>query len=127
MAEIPAAAPAAAVVDPVVIENIDTGVVARLNLKFLDDQTLKRMDEMIDKAACGRPGVNVIVIDMSYVQIVPSLGLGAILQLSKKYEERKQHVKLAAVQPQVRTTMAITKLDRILDLEETVEAAIMSA
>jgi anti-anti-sigma factor len=117
----------APVADPVTVETTDTAVIARLNVKFLDDQCLKRMDELVDKAACGRPGVNVIVLDMSHVQIVPSLGLGAILQLSKKFGERKQHVKLAAVQPQVKTTMAITKLDRILDLEDTVEAAIMSA
>lgn len=119
-----ATAPAA---NPVVVETTDTAVIARLNIKLLDDQTLKRMDELVDKAACGRPGVNVIVLDMSHVQIVPSLGLGAILTLSKKYEERKQHLKLAGVQPQVKSTMHITKLDKILDLEETVEAAIMSA
>lgn len=118
-------APAPAV-DPVVIESTDTAVIARVNLKLFDDQSLKRMDEMIDKAACGRPGVNVIVLDMSRVKIVPSLGLGAILQLHNKYKERNQQVKLAGVHPQVKQTMAITKLDRILDLEETVEAALMS-
>jgi anti-anti-sigma factor len=113
-------APAA---DPIVVEPTDTGVIARLNLKLLDDKSLKRMDEMIDKAACGRPGVTNIVLDMSRVQIVPSLGLGALVQLMKKYKERRQHVKLAAVQPQVRTAMAITRLDRVLDLHDTVESA----
>lgn len=126
MSDAPAAAPTPAV-DPVTVESIDNAVIARLKVKLLDDQTLRRMDAMVDKAACGRPGVNVIVLDLSHVQIVPSLGLGAILQLTKKYQERNQKVKLVAVQPQVKTTMAITKLDRILDLEETVEAAIMSA
>ena len=113
-------APAA---DPIVIEATDTGVVARLNLKLLDDRSLTRMDEMVDKAACGRAGATNIVLDMSRVQIVPSLGLGLLLTLMKKYKERGQHVKLAAVQPQVRTAMAITKLDQILDLYDTVEAA----
>ena len=117
------AAPAAPAVDPIVVEPTETGVIARLNLKLLDDRSLSRMDEMVDKAACGRPGVTNIVLDMSRVQIVPSLGLGVLLQLQKKYRERKQHVKLAAVQPQVKTAMAITKLDRILDLYETVESA----
>src|SRR5215207_3478769 len=126
MSDAPAAATTPAV-NPITIECTDSAVIARLKVKLLDDQTLRRVDEMVDKAACGRPGVNVIVLDMSHVQLVPSLGLGAILQLTKKYQERKQSVKLAGVQPQVKTTMAITKLDRILDMEETVEAAIMSA
>jgi anti-anti-sigma factor len=117
----------APVADPIVIETTDHAVIARVNLKLFDDENLKRMDEMIDKAACGRPGINTIVLDMSRVRIMPSLGLGALLQLSNKYKERHQHVKLAGVQPQVRTTMHITKLDQILDLEETVEAALMSS
>ena len=121
----PAGAPAAPVpaADPVVIESTDTGVVARLNVKLLDDATVRRADELADKAACGRAGVNYIVLDMSRVQIVPSLGLGALLQLMSKYKERNQRVRLAGVQSQVRTTMAITKLDKVFDLYETVEAA----
>ena len=114
----------ASTADPVVIENTDHAVIARLNLKLVDDKNLKLMDEMIDKAACGRPGVDTIVLDMSRVQIVPSLGLGALLRLTNKYKERNQEVRLAAVQPQVKTTMAITKLDRILVLQDTVERAL---
>ena len=110
--------------EPVLVEAADNGVIARLNVKLLDDQNLRRADELLDKAACGRPGVVNIVLDMSRVQIVPSLGLGILLQLSKKYADRKQQLMLAAVQPQVRSTMAITKLDRILDLRDTVEAAL---
>ena len=114
----------APVAEPVVIEMTDHAVIARVHLKLFDDKSLKRMDELIDKAACGRPGVNDIVLDLSRVQIVPSLGLGAILQLHNKYKERHQHVMLAGVQPQVRTTLAITKLDRILDLRDSVEKAL---
>jgi anti-anti-sigma factor len=115
----------APVADPVVIETTDTAVIARVNLKLFDEQNLKRMDELIDKAACGRPGVDTIVLDLSHVQLLPSLGMGALIQLANKYKERRQQVKLAAVQPQVRTAMKITRLDRILVMEETVEAALM--
>lgn len=123
MSDAPAPAAPAAPADPIVVKLTDTGVIARLNLKLLDDKSLHRMDEMVDKAMCGRPGATHIVLDMSRVQIVPSLGLGALVQLMRKYKERRQHVRLAAVQPQVRTAMAITKLDHILDLHDTVESA----
>jgi anti-anti-sigma factor len=109
-------------VDPVAIETSGSAVVARVNLKLFDDKNLKRMNEMIDEAA-AQPGVVNVVLDLSRVQIVPSLGLGALVQLSKKCKARQQRLRLAAVQPQVRETMAITKLNRILTLEDTVEAA----
>jgi anti-anti-sigma factor len=115
-------APAA---DPVVIESRDNAVIARVNLKLFDSENLKRMDEMIDKAACGRPGVDTIVLDLSRVRILPSLGLGALLQLTNKYKERRQRVILAAMQPQVRTTLTITKLDKVLELEDSVDGALM--
>jgi anti-anti-sigma factor len=115
----------APVASPVLIETTDTAVVVRVNIKLLDDMTLRHMDELIDKAACGRPGVDTIVIDMSSVQIMPSLGLGVLLQLTNKYKERRQQLKLAGLQPQVRTTLTITKLDKIFTVEETVEAALM--
>src|SRR4051812_30528589 len=92
----------APVADPVVIETTDHAVIARVNLKLFDEQSLKHMDELIDKAACGRPGVDTIVLDLSRVQILPSLGMGALLTLQNKYKERRQQVKLAALQPQVR-------------------------
>src|SRR5215218_9118233 len=109
--------------DPVAVETRDNAVIAHVNLKLFDDQTLKRMNQMIDEAAV-KPGVIVVVLDLSGVQIVPSLGLGALVQLSNKCKARHQRLKLAAVQPQVRQTMSITKLDRILDIVDSVEAAL---
>ena len=109
--------------DPVVVESRDNAVIARVSLKLFDDKNLKVMNQMIDQAAT-KPGVAVVVLDMSRVQIVPSLGLGALVQLSNKCKARQQRLKLAAVQPQVRQTMSITKLDRILDLVDSVEAGL---
>jgi anti-anti-sigma factor len=109
--------------DPVVVETRDSAVIARVNLKLFDDMNLKVMNQMIDQAAT-KPGVTVVVLDMSRVQIVPSLGLGALVQLSNKCKARQQRLKLAAVQPQVRQTMSITKLDRILELVDSVEAGL---
>ena len=46
------------------------------------------------------------------------------MQLSNKCKAREQRLKLAAVQPQVRQTISITKLDRVLDLVDSVEAGV---
>src|SRR5688572_8926445 len=108
---------------PVSVEASGNAVIARVNLKLFDDANLKLMHQLID-AEATKPGVMFVVLDMSRVQIVPSLGLGALVQLSNKCKSRQQRLKLAAVQPQVRQTMSITKLDRILDLVDSVEAAV---
>ena len=112
----------AAATNPVTIESNGDTVIARVDIKLFDDKTLKTMDQQIDEAA-GKPGVTLVVLDMSKVNIVPSLGLGMLVQMSKKCRARQQRLKLAAVHPMVRQTMAITKLDRILDLVDTVEDA----
>ena len=109
--------------DPVTVETSGNAVVVRVNMKLLDDANLKRMNQLIDEAAT-KPGVTAVVLDMSRVQIVPSLGLGALVQLSNKCKAREQRLKLAAVQPQVRQTISITKLDRVLDLVDSVEAGV---
>ncbi|HEV2296353.1 MAG TPA: anti-sigma factor antagonist [Tepidisphaeraceae bacterium] len=120
MSDAPAPAPAPAP-DPITIETRDQAVIARVNLKLFDDKNVKAMNELIDQAA-GKSGVVAVVLDMSRVQIMPSLGLGALIQLSRQCKSRNQRLKLAAVQPQVRQAMSITKLDNILDLVDTVEA-----
>ena len=109
---------------PVVIEKPAADiVVARVHLKLLDDTDLKLLSQQIDQAA-GEAGVSIVVIDLSRVQILPSLGLGALVQISNKCKARNQTLKLAGVQPGIRKVFAITRLDRILDLADSVEAAL---
>ncbi|MDQ3624886.1 MAG: STAS domain-containing protein [Verrucomicrobiota bacterium] len=109
--------------DPITIETRDTAVIARVNLKLFDDRSVKAANELIDEAA-GRPGVSVVVLDMSRVQIVPSLGIGLLLQISRSCTASEQKLKLAAVQPQVREAMRITRVDELLELVDTVEDGI---
>jgi anti-anti-sigma factor len=105
------------------IERIGAAVVAHANLKMLDDNELKQLGQMVDQAA-GAAGVTVVVLDLARVQILPSLGLGALIQMSNKCKARQQRFKLAAVTHGVRQVLSITRLDRVLDLSDTVEAAV---
>ncbi|MGH7176976.1 MAG: STAS domain-containing protein [Tepidisphaeraceae bacterium] len=107
---------------PIVIEKRDNGIVARVNVKLLEDKHLKMLIQMIDESA-GDPDVSVVVIDLSKVQLVPSLGLGMLMQLSTKCKARQQRLKLAAMPVPVRQMFSITKLDRILELSDSVDAA----
>ena len=108
---------------PVVIEKSGSAVIARVQVKLLDDKDLKLLGQMIDQSA-GEPGISTIVIDLSRVQILPSLGLGALIQISNKCKARQQALKIAATPPAIRQVFAITRLDRVFDLVDSVEAAV---
>jgi anti-anti-sigma factor len=108
---------------PVTIETSGNAVIARVQVKMLDESDLKLLSQLIDQSA-GEGAVTIVVLDMSRVQIVPSLGLGVLIRMSTKCKSRQQRLKLAAVTPSVRQVLSITRLDRVLEMTETVEAAL---
>src|SRR3954447_2344839 len=102
----------------VIDKNGGDAVIARVRVKLLDEKDLKLLSQLIDQSA-GEPGVSLVVIDLSSVQLLPSLGLGAIVQISNKCKARDQTLKLAAARPAIRQVFAVTRLDRILHLVDT--------
>ena len=85
---------------------------------------MKAMSQLVDKAASAEPGITLVVLDLSPVRIVPSLALGLLVQVSQKCRARQQRLKLAGLQPQVRQIFSITRLDRLFEFVDSVEAAL---
>ena len=110
--------------NPVPVETRGEAVIARPQSKMMDDVLLKALGQAVDEAAGASSGISLVVIDLSRAQIIPSLALGLLVQMSTKCKSRQQKLKLAAVQPTVRQVFAITRLDRIFDFAPTVEAAL---
>ena len=108
------------------IETQGEAIIARPQVKLLDDNAIKALSHAVDEAAAAAPspGITLVVVDLSRVQLVPSLALGLLVQMSSKCKSRQQKLKLAAVSPMVRQVFAITRLDRIFDFAPTVEAAL---
>jgi anti-anti-sigma factor len=106
----------------VTIEKTANAIIARIQVKMLGDNDLKLLSRLIDESS-AEPGINIVVIDLSRVQMLPSLGLGTLVQISNKCKVRQQRMKLAALSPQIRQVFTITRLDRVLELIDTVEAA----
>jgi anti-sigma B factor antagonist len=93
--------------------------------KMMDDQQLKALSSAIDAGAgAANSAISLVVIDLSKTQLLPSLALGLLVQISSKCKARQQKLKLAGVQPAVRQVFAITRLDRVFDFAPNVEAAI---
>jgi anti-anti-sigma factor len=110
--------------DPIVIEKTDVAIIARPQNQMIDDEELKDLANVLDQSAGPGSGIELIVLDLSRVQMIPSLALGLFVHLSKACKSRQQKLKLAALQPEVRQFFAITRLDRVFDLCPTVEAAL---
>lgn len=104
------------------VEARSSALIATVHVKLLDDKSLKLLSQLIDQGA-GAEGVSTVVVDLGKVDLLPSLGLGMLIQMSTKCKARHQSLKLANVKPKVRQVFTITKLDRILELSHSVEAA----
>jgi anti-sigma B factor antagonist len=65
-----------------------------------------------------------IVFDLGGVRFVDSSGLGAFLSCLRKANAKGGDVKLCRMSKQVRTVFELVRLNRILDIQETREAAV---
>ena len=118
MSDVPAAKPIT-----ISIENTDRAIIATPQMKLMDDDALKALTRLVDEAAANNPAIPLVVLDLSRVLILPSLALGALVQMDKKCRAREQKLKLAGVQPPVRKVFAITRLDRVFQFADSVDAA----
>jgi len=65
-----------------------------------------------------------IIFDLGKVRFVDSSGLGAFLSCLRKANARGGDLKLCRMSKEVRTVFELVRLNRILDIQETKEAAI---
>lgn len=103
--------------DPAVtiIETLKDAVLVRVQAPSLDEETFWALRSDVLIAGSGAPKLPVI-LDMAKVSFVPSLSLGGLIRLSQEFKARPQRLVLAAVQPNVRETMAITRVDTLFEI-----------
>jgi anti-sigma B factor antagonist len=107
----------------IAIEKINGALIARPQIKLMDENSLKALAAAIDEASGSDAGVTLVILDLSRVAIVPSLALGSLVQVANKCKARQQKLKLAGVQPQIRQIFTITRLDRVFQFADSVETA----
>jgi anti-sigma B factor antagonist len=89
----------------------------------LDEATIERMQAVVASAAAQTPNLPVI-LDMSNVHFVPSSGLGALVTLMRAIKKDGRRFILVGVQPEVRGTLALTHLDKLLEIHPRFEDAL---
>jgi len=97
-------------------------VLARVETDRLDEAHLAILRSDISSAALASPQLPVI-IDMAPVGLMPSLSLGVLVQLSREFRSRQQRLILTGLQPFVRETMAITRIDKLFEIADDVPSA----
>jgi anti-anti-sigma factor len=104
------------------LTNLETFLLARPQCRELDEEHTSDMQEKIQEAAKQSPEL-AIILDMSGVSFLPSLSLGALVSLMQDAKQRQQHFILVGLQPDVRQTLALCRLDKLFEIYDTVETA----
>ena len=109
--------------ESLVIHPHDEIIHAEVQCAELDEDVSNEMqDRMLEAAATNRRLP--VVLDMSKVAFVPSLSIGALVTLLTELKKADQRLLLVGLQSPVREVLAITHLDRIFDIHDTVDAAL---
>ena len=67
-----------------------------------------------------------VVLDMGRVGFVDSSGVGALVGLMNSARERGGDLKLTALSPDLDTILELTRLDRVFEIHDSVDAAVRS-
>ena len=79
------------------------------------DQVSQRMERTVN-----------VLFDLSEMTHIDSSGLGVLVQLLQRVNARGGAVRIAALQPHPRIVFDITKVYRVFEIYDTVEAALAS-
>ena len=96
---------------------------ATINHHTLDEATIQQMQTNVAAAAAQKTNLPVI-LDLSSVSFVPSTGLGALIGLMRSLQKGGHRFLVVGVQPEVRTALAVTHLDKLLEIHPRFEDAL---
>ena len=85
------------------------------------DELKKKAFSVID--AGGGAG---LILDMSDTKFIDSIGLGALVSILKQTAQKDMKIVLCSLSPQVRQIFELTRLYRLFDIYESVDAAMHS-
>ena len=83
-------------------------------------------DEIRERVTKRAEGFSKIVFDLSKMTHIDSSGLGVLVRLLKQAQEDGVQMRLAGLQPHPQMVFDITKVYRLFEICETVEAAMAS-
>lgn len=116
------ASPSSGSHSPTTIVPHEEVVLAVSGSKLMDDRSCRELAELVLPAAASRQ--QPVVLDLSQVRFLPSIAIGALTNLMRDLKAHNQRMVMIHVQPNVRQVFAVTKMDRVFELAETLEDAL---
>ncbi|HVP10420.1 MAG TPA: STAS domain-containing protein [Phycisphaerae bacterium] len=102
---------------PIEVECQPDRVVIRVLRDHLDDSNMDAVRKSIETAGKQSPQLP-LFLDMSMVYFMVSLSLGEFVELSQQFKGRGQRLVLMNLQAPVRQVIAITRLDKLFEIQE---------
>ncbi|MEP7235383.1 MAG: STAS domain-containing protein [Ignavibacteriota bacterium] len=104
------------------IEQLDRATIFRPNEKRLDSVIASELKA--EFLILAQPDVQTLVLDLSGVEYIDSAGLSALLLAQRQQSHHQGDVRIAGARDEVRSLLALTALDRVFPMYESVEAAL---
>lgn len=108
------------------VEEHPEAIVVHVGRRTLDEPASNALhDEILSLTSAA--GARAFIIDLIEVEIAPSVAIGMLVKLSKSFKLDNRRLMLAAVQRRVYKTLAVTRVTTLLELYESVAAALAAA
>ena len=105
------------------IESHRSAVLAKVLASELDFDSSGVMRDAVMAAGAESPRLPV-VLDLSEVELVPSVALGALITLTRVFQENRQRFIIAGVKPDIHRTLVVCHLDKLFEIHESPQAAL---
>jgi anti-anti-sigma factor len=101
----------------------DQVVLIVVRKRILDEPSTRKLTDGVLTAAAETPRLPV-VLDLGQVKFAPSVALGSLVQLSNSFKFDRRRIVLIGIGPRIYDAMRVTRLDKVLEIHDTLEQVI---
>ena len=105
------------------IEPMSGALVVRLQVKQIEYPTMAQIERRLAAAHTTGRGTKVVV-DLSQVEAIPSVMMGALVDMLNRLRDHGHRLVLCGLNDKVRGSFTVTRLDELFDIADTVEAGL---
>ena len=106
----------------VTLEQRPECLVATITASRLDEAQTRAVEADV-RARAGEDRAIALVLDLGAVEHLPSVSLGSLVTISLDCHQHGQRLLLARVQQPIRDALTLTRLDKLFEIVDSVDAA----
>jgi len=111
---------------PITVTEIEDATVVNFeDRKILEELSISRIGEELAALVASKPQIN-LLLSFKNVEHLSSAALGMLITLEKQVQERNGKLRLSDITPQILEVFKITRLNKLFDIRESLDAAIAS-